>query len=181
MKLRDVLKTQNISLEVEFYPWERAQSYSKKPGYLGYFPSWPEEVSEGFIGSKAVDSSRIGVLTSSKKPISWSSVNALFQGNKVGLVGSYVYPQAIETAKSAHRGNVDISPDEMILMKKLSTGRIDAALTDPAVMMHLANENGISNIVALKDNLEEKPLVVSVYNGNNNKQKLELLNKLLSK
>lgn len=179
VKLREVLKKQNISLEVEFYPWERAQDYAKKPGYLGYFPSWPEEVTTGFVGSKAVDSSHVGVLSSTKKTFTWESLDSMFSSKRVGLVSSYVYPKDIEAAKAKYSGNVDSSPDEAILMKKLSSGRIDAALTDPAVMLHVAKEKGVSNIVVVKDSLEEKALVVSVFDGNNNQQRLETLNKLI--
>lgn len=180
IKLREALAKQNITLEVEFYPWARAKEYAKKPGYLGFFPAWPEEAVDGFTPSAGVDSSRVGVLSSTAKNFSWSSVDALFSGKKVGLVNSYVYPAEIEAAKKTYPRSIDQSPDEMVLMKKLSSGRIDAALTDPAVMLYLAQQNKVSNIVIVKKTLEEKPLVVAVWNSAEHKQRLEQLNQLLA-
>lgn len=38
-QLRNLLGQCDIELQVEFYPWRRAQQVARQPGYLGYFPA----------------------------------------------------------------------------------------------------------------------------------------------
>ncbi len=182
-KLRQVLKKANIELIVEFYPWKRAQKLAGEPGYVGYFPAWPEEVSEGFIASDTVDLSELGLITSIKmKPkIKFDSVDELFRKFKIGYIKTYVYPANITAAIKKYPDNVDSAPHERSLMKKASIGRIDAGITDPNVTLFLAEQDSISNIVALDKILEVKPLVVSFRKGSDNVKRLQLLNELLKK
>lgn len=178
--LRQTLKKKNIELIVEFYPWERAQSYASQPDYVGYFPAWPEEVSEGFVGSEGVQNSSIGVLFRKGENVVWNSVEELFSKYKVGLVKSYVYPQVIQDASAAHPNNVEPASNEVTMLKKLNGGRMDAAITDPKVMLYYATEEKIGNVEVSPTILEEKPLVVSFSDRPDNKPRLELLNSILS-
>ncbi|WP_147822445.1 transporter substrate-binding domain-containing protein [Salidesulfovibrio onnuriiensis] len=176
-KLRDLLQKEGIELKVEFYPWARAQKLASTADYVGYFPAWPEEVTEGFTASEPVDWSEIGVLTYKGSGLQWSGVDALF-GEMVGLVGTYTYPQNITAAAAKNPANVDKASNEVALLKKLSGKRFRAAITDPAVMLYLASKEGIDNIETLKV-LEKKALVVAFRNGADNKKRMELLKKLL--
>ncbi|AWL12385.1 hypothetical protein HMF8227_01915 [Saliniradius amylolyticus] len=178
-ELRSVLKQKGINLEVEFYPWKRAQEYAANPDYVGYFPAWPEEVGKGFMGSKGVQNSSVSVLYRQGNDVSSASMMDLFSSYKVGLIKTYVYPDAIEQAAKKHPQNVDLSPNEQSLLKKLSAGRMDAAITDPKVMMYYADQSGVDNIKAAERAIETKPLVVSFAARDDNKARLELLNSLI--
>ena len=92
-KLRKLLKKAGIELSVDFYPWVRAQNQARKKEYVGYFPSWIEEVREGFLSSPTIDFSSIGVLSYTGSTTKWRTIDALFQENQVGLVHGYGYPR----------------------------------------------------------------------------------------
>lgn len=180
-KLRQVLRKEGIELIVEFYPWKRAQMLAGKPDYIGYFPAWPEEVSKGFMASKAVDTSELGVVTSKKiQPVlQFDSIDALFKRFNVGYISTYVYPDKIVRAIKSFPENANSTPHEMSLMKKISIGRIDAGITDPNVTLYLAQREGIDNIVSIQPIIEKKPLVVAFRDGDDNVKRLKLLNDLL--
>lgn len=177
--LRSLLEKKGIKLLVEFYPWKRAQHKAGSEGYVGYFPAWPEEVAEGFVASPPIDKSELGVLTRTDQDISYESMNSLFKKYRVGIVWTYVYPDKIVTAVQKHPRHVDKSSNETALMKKLSVGRIDVALTDPNVMLFLAGKKDIDNIKALDETIREKPLLLAFRDDPQNLKKLELLKKLL--
>lgn len=180
-KLRLLLEEHGITLVVEFYPWKRAQHLAGKSEYIGYFPAWPEEVGKGFTASPAVDTSVIGYIKRKDDKIDFDTVEGLFENYKVGIVSTYVYPASVEAAMKAHPKNTDKSSDEVSLLKKLSGGRFQVALTDPNVMMYLAGKEGISNVEPLPKILENKPLVISFRQGADNQKRIDFLKKILGK
>lgn len=180
-KLRMLLEKEGITLVVEFYPWKRAQYLAGKQDYVGYFPAWPEEVTEEFVASSPVDMSEIGAIKQSGETVNFDTVEGLFAEYKVGIVSTYVYPKAVVAAMKAYPQNVEKNADEMTMLKKLSGGRFDVALTDPNVMMYLAGQHGIGNVEAMTKILENKPLVVSFRKGQDNEKRIQLLEKLLKK
>lgn len=177
--LRELLSKEGIKLLVEFYPWKRAQKLAQKDGYVGFFPAWPEEVGSGFVASPPIDWSTINVLKRTKDTITFSSIDELFKNNRVGIVKTYVYPKAINDAMAKYPKNVDKSPSEVSLVKKLSMERIKVAITDPNVMLYLANKEGIDNIEADKE-IMKKELVIAFRKGKDNEKRLTLLKKILN-
>ena len=179
-KLREVLQKEGIRLIVEFYPWARAQHLAKTQDYVGYFPAWPEEVSEGFIASSPVDWSEIAILKRSGEKITFENIEDLFKKYNVGLVGTYTYPKAIQDAAQKYADHADLAPHETSLLQKLSQGRHPVAITDPNVMMFLADKHGIHNVETLQI-LMKKELVIAFRDGEDNKARIQLLQKLLKK
>ena len=176
-KLRTLLKKEGIELIVEFYPWARAQDIARGEDYVGYFPAWPEEICEGFIASPPVDWSDIGVLTYMNSGLEWTNLEDLFN-DKIGLISTYTYPESITKLAQARPQNVDPTPNEMSLLKKLSAKRLKSAITDPTVMHYLAEKEGIGNIKTVKL-LGKKALIIAFRNNPDTLKKLELLQKLL--
>ncbi|MCP4715830.1 MAG: transporter substrate-binding domain-containing protein [Deltaproteobacteria bacterium] len=177
-KLRELLKKAGIKLIVEFYPWKRSQEKAKTNEYVGYFPAWPEEVYEGFIASPPVDWSEVGILKQSKSSINFESIDDLFKKYRVGIVSTYTYPKVINDAMQKYPAHVDGTMNEKSLLKKLSVGRHPVAITDPNVMQYLAEREGISNINSVKI-IMKKELVIAFRDGEDNKQRLNLLKNLL--
>lgn len=176
--LRELLSKEGIKLLVEFYPWKRAQKFAKKDDYVGFFPAWPEEVGSGFVASPPIDWSSINILKRTKETITFNNIDELFKNNKVGIVKTYVYPLIINKAMEKYPKNVDKSPSEASLLKKLSMKRIKVAITDPNVMIYLANKEGIDNIEPGKE-IMKKELVLAFRAGKDNEKRLKLLKKLL--
>lgn len=178
-KLRELLEKEGIKLVVEFYPWKRAQIMAKSKEYVGYFPAWPEEVGTGFIASPPVDWSGIGILKKSEVHLDFDSIDDLFRKYNIGVIGTYKYPDIIDRAMKKYPDHVDSAPHEISLLKKLSAKRHDAAITDPKVMLYLAEKEGISDIVTVMQIMEKKELVLAFRNDAENRHRINLLKKLL--
>jgi len=179
-KLRELLKKEGIELVVEFYPWARAQKIAQTKDYLGYFPAWPEEVKEGFVASLPVDWSYIAVMTYSGSKATWEGIDKMFANYRVGIIDTYTYPQDIADAMKKYPQNTKSAPDELSLVKMLSSkSRFEVALTDPNVMLYFAKKNNIDNIQILNQNIQKKELVISLRQGEDNIKRIELLQKIL--
>ena len=178
-KLKELLKKADIKLIVEFYPWNRAKKIvENNSDYVGIFPAWPEDVFENAIISAAVDWSEISVLRRFDTQVSFSSIDELFKKYSVGIVISYIYPKVVNEAINKYPQHVDGSSNEIALLRKLSTGRDQVAITDPKVMLYLAQQQGINNVEVV-EKIMNKALVVAFRDDEENKKRLTLLNKLL--
>jgi len=177
-KLRQILAREGIRLEVEFYPWKRAQALAGTEDYVGYFPAWPEEVADGFVASAPVDWSEIAVMSHQGSGVTYKSVDQLFSDYAVGLVKTYVYPDAVQQAMKAHPGQVEEAPTEASLVEKLSKGRHPAAITDPNVMQYYAAQQGLDNIRKLAT-VMEKELVVALRDDAENSGRIQRLKKMM--
>nr|WP_321514309.1 hypothetical protein [uncultured Pseudodesulfovibrio sp.] len=178
-KLRKLLENEGIELIVEFYPWARAQDIAQQENYVGYFPAWPEEVGEGFVASSPVDWSDLAVMTYVGSGLEWTGLEALFEF-KVGLVKSYEYPDGISRYARKRIENVDATPNETALLRKLSCERIKVAITSPTVMFYLAEKLAIDNVTILK-RVGKTPLVVAFRKTPENLKRRRLLEELLKK
>ena len=179
-QLRQLLKKEDISLIVEFYPWKRAQSKAKTEEFIGYFPAWPEEVKKGFIASPAIDMSEIAIIKNTDSVVEYDNIEDLFSKYVVGLVMTYSYPKTIDKAAKNNPENVDNAPNEVALMKKLSGGRHPVAITDPNVIQYLADKNGVGNI-QVEEIVMKKELVISFSDTPENRKRIKLLKKLTDK
>lgn len=176
--LRALLRQEGVRLCVEFYPWARAQARARSHEYIGYFPAWPEEVKAGFVPSPPVDWSAVGVLTHGSRRLSFESIDDLFRKYSVGIVQTYAYPSPIREAMERYPEHVDASPNEMSLLRKLVKGRHRVAVTDPRVMMFLAEQEGIADIELVRV-LMKKELVIAFRDDAENRARLERLQRLL--
>ena len=177
-KLTELLKKENITLIVEFYPWHRAKYLVQtNPKYLGIFPAWPEDVFDNALISPAIDWSEIAILKLSEQELTFDSIDNLFKEYPVGVVSTYIYPDIIENAIKKYPHNVEHAPNEYSLLMKLSKGRGLAAITDPKVMFHLAEKEGIKDLEATV--LMKKELVLALRDDAENRRRMKILTKLL--
>jgi polar amino acid transport system substrate-binding protein len=180
-KLRDILKKEDIKLIVEFYPWNRSKALvANNKEYIGVFPAWTDGVFDGAIISPSVDWSKISILKLSENIVSFKSIDELFEKYSVGVVETYVYPKEISDAMEKYPHNVEGASNEVTLLKKLSIGRGIVAITDPKVMLYLAEKEGISNI-EIVSTIMNNELVVALRDDDENRKRLKLLVKLLKK
>lgn len=177
-KLKNLLAKKDIQLQVEFYPWARAQKIAEKEDYTGYFPAWPEEVKDGFVASPPIDQSQIAVMKNINVKIKYNNLSELFANYKIGIVRTYAYPVYITDVMSKFSNNISPVPSEKALAKMLNVNRFSFAITDPNVMTFLANQQGLENISVLKV-LNTSPLVISLTKNSDTKRKNKLLRTLL--
>ena len=178
-KLRELLKKEDITLIVEFYPWKRAKYIvATNSEYVGIFPAWPEDIFEGAIISSAVDWSEVSVLKRKEDIITFESLEQLFKKYRVGVVGSYIYPKEISDAMRKYPQHVDAALNELLLLKKLVKGRDNAAITDPNVMFYLAEKEGESNL-EIVSSIGNKELVLAFRDDEMNRERVKVLERLL--
>lgn len=178
--LRNILRQCDIELQVEFYPWRRAQQIARQPGYLGFFPAWPIEVHEGFVSSGEVTSSHLALMAMMDNDIEVSDVDQAFAEHRVGIVKSYVYPRPFQALIERFPQSIDAAAtSELSLLKMLSMGRFHLAVTDPTVMEYLAQRNGIGEVRVAKM-LFDAPLVIALRDQPDNQQNIVLIKRLLS-
>ena len=127
--LRAALKAEGIDLEVEFYPWSRALEKGAQTDFVGIYPSWPEEVPEGFVGSASFFESPVGFVEPKGKPLVWSTLDDL-AGKKIGIVQDY--GNTVEFMQLVNSGVIDAKPvtDDLTNIRKVAGGRIDGAFID---------------------------------------------------
>lgn len=176
--LRALLQPHGIRLEVEFYPWRRAQMLAQSEGYIGYFPAWPEEVQPGFVGSSAIDYSHLAIIKRSNQSLHFSTLDALFREYRIGLVKTYVYPHYIADLIEKYPEQVIWAETEKALMRKLSIGRHPVAITDPKVMRYQVDQEQLPNI-ELHSILEQTPLVIALRNQDDNYIKINRLQSII--
>lgn len=178
--LRKALENADIRLEVDYMPWTRAQAVAQTANYVGYFPAWPEEVLDGFVASAPVSLSLVGVMQREYTTASWTTIEEMFQNYRVGFVRSYVYPAALQRQIYHYYDPEDGAENEHDLARVLAAGRVDFALTDPAVMLHVAEELSLRGIDKNAKILQKHPLVMAISMKSGHEAKLELINKLLA-
>jgi polar amino acid transport system substrate-binding protein len=162
-------KAEGHELIVDFYPWSRAvnsalQANSK---YVGYFPEYMHETSD-FIFSDATGTGPLGLVQNSAKPITFSSVNDL-SGKRIGVVQDYVNTKELDDMIASGTIKGDAAPSDVLNIKKVAAGRIDAAVIDANVLKYLLATDkslaGIKSKVAMNTTLlEDKKLYIAFRN-----------------
>ena len=177
--LRNVLRRCNIELQVEFYPWRRAQEIARSSDYLGYFPAWPEEVRSGFVQSHPVTSSNLAVMGLSDSEVAPDDLSQLFERYRVGVVNSYTYPANVHALMQQYAANTDSgATSDLSLLKMLVAKRFDLAITDPTVLQYLADKEGAGELKIIKL-LPDLPLVIALRSAPDNQPRIELIKRLL--
>jgi polar amino acid transport system substrate-binding protein len=178
-KLRKLLAKENITLIVEFFPWNRAKKLvESNHDYIGIFPAWPEDVFDGAIISPAIDWSEIAIVKVSDQVINVESIDDLFKKHSVGIVRTYKYPKVIDDAIKKYPHHVETASNELSLLKKLLVGRGEVAITDPNVMQYLAQKEGAINI-EIVSSIMKKELVLAFRDDEENRTRLKKLVSLL--
>ena len=150
---------------------------AKGKDYIGYFPAWPSEVQAGFKASPPIGLSRLAVIKHHEFGLNFKTLNDLFANYRIGLVNTYVYPKEVDQLASAHPDQVIWANNEVSLIRKLSLGRHQAALTDPKVMSFQIKQLNIQ-LVSL---LEQVPLVIAFRDQADNQRNIRLLQQIIRK
>lgn len=178
--LAELLKTKNIDLVVKFYPWKRAVAMSHSKEFVGYYPSWPEDVLEGFVASPTIAWSEHAIIQAYDEELSFSSIDQLFERYKVGIVRDYTYPASIEAAIQKYPHNVESVTNELSLLKMLAAKRTDVVISDPLVMEFTAAKTGASINIIVNQVITKKELVLGFRIGEDNIKRIKLLQELLA-
>ncbi|MGV2976006.1 substrate-binding periplasmic protein [Roseibium alexandrii] len=177
--LRASLAKIGVTLEIDYMSFPRAKALAKSGRYIGYFPAWPEEIIEGFKGSRPIMMSQVGVVHRQDSSVSWRNTHDLFENYPVGYVRSFVYPVEIQEEVEHHATTATGVDTEQDLVRMLAAGRIEVAVTDPSVMLRVSEKMGITGLVANKYILFRKPLVLAFSGERDNVSRRVRLNNVL--
>ncbi|WP_156958938.1 hypothetical protein [Labrenzia sp. DG1229] len=180
-RLRSLLARAGISLEVEFMPWTRARAISVTKDFVGYFPASPSEVGKGYIPTKPVAFSRVGIIKRVETTLSWTTVEDLFAKYRIGFVRNHIYPADLQRLIYQHYQPEDGTENEEDLARILAAGRVDAALTDPEVILLLADKLSLNGIDKSAEILQAQPLSLAIHRSSGYEERLDLLNELIEK
>ena len=178
--LRDALKKVDVELIVEFLPWTRAKLTAKDESHVGYFPSWQDEVDEGFIASPQIDNSELSVIKRAGKEVKYTNMEELFRNYNVGVVSNYVYPKDVMNVMKIHPTHVERAISDEILMRKLVADRQPVVLTSAKVITHLAKKEKKQDFIEVVAEIQQMPLVMAFRNDKDAQRKIEMLTKALN-
>lgn len=181
--LRAALNAEGIELEVEFYPWTRAIETAKEPGYAGVYPSWPEDVADGFSASAVLFKSPVGFVEPKVKPLVWSKLDDL-KGKKIGTVQDY--GNTPEFMRLIKLGSIktEVVGDDLTNIKKVAADRLDGAFIDLNNLSYFLKNDAkdlASKVQANPKVLDSKDLVLAVNKQFSNKKANAILNSGIAK
>jgi polar amino acid transport system substrate-binding protein len=181
--LRAALKAEGIELVVEFYPWSRAIETAKGPDYAGVYPSWPEDVGEGFSKSPMLFKSAVGFVEPKAKPLVWSKLADL-KGKTIGTVQDYGNTTEFMALIKDGTIKTQVVVDDMTNIKKVAGGRIDGAFIDLANLDYFLKNDAKDVAASVQANakvLDTKDLVLGINNKFANKNAAEIIKRGVAK
>lgn len=180
--LREAMKSVGVEVEFEFLPWTRAiKEGADAKKYVGYYPSWPEDVQAGFTGSSSIFKSPIGFIEPKGKALSWNQLSDL-KGKTIGSVQDYGNTKEFNKLVADGVIKTEVVPGDDINVRKVAGGRLDGAIIDinnakwflATDMKNLADKVQINAKV-----LENKDLMIAL--NANSKEKAKKLEEALKK
>ncbi|MDT8989431.1 transporter substrate-binding domain-containing protein [Curvibacter sp. APW13] len=181
--LRAALKAEGIDLVVEFYPWTRAIDTAKDPAYAGVYPSWPEDVGDGFIKSPVLFKSPVGFVEPKAKPLVWNKLEDL-KGKTIGTVQDYGNtPEFMALIKNGTI-KTQVVVDDLTNIKKVAGGRIDGAFIDLANLDYFLKNDAKDVAASVQANskvIDTKDLVLGINEKFANKKAAEIVKRGISK
>lgn len=181
--LRAALKAEGIELVVEFYPWSRAIETAKNPAYAGVYPSWPEDVGEGFTKSPVLFKSAVGFVEPKNKPLVWSKLDDL-KGKTIGTVQDY--GNTAEFMKLIKSGAIktQVVVDDITNIRKVAGGRVDGAFIDLANLDYFLKNDAkdiASSVQANARAVDTKDLLLAINDKFANKNAAEIIKRGIAK
>jgi len=124
--------------KIEYFPWTRAMQLGMKdPQYAGYFPAYyTEERARQCHFSAPIGSSTVGFAYLRNAPLQWNALQDL-ASLRVGVVAGFSNGPAFDNAVRDGKLNPDASPSDMLNLRKLLAGRVDAVVIDKLVLRYL--------------------------------------------
>jgi polar amino acid transport system substrate-binding protein len=125
-------------IQVDYFPWVRAMQLGlRDPHYAGYFPAYyTEERARQCYFSASIGSSTVGLAYLKSTPLRWQTLQDL-SGLTIAVVAGFSNGPAFDALVREGRLHVDASPSDMLNLRKLVAGRVDAAVIDKLVLRYL--------------------------------------------
>ncbi|MEQ9488174.1 MAG: transporter substrate-binding domain-containing protein [Alphaproteobacteria bacterium] len=124
-----------------FLPWKRAISYaaSEKNEIIGYYPGYHCNHEKGFIASRSIGKSELGLAERVDNDITWNTLDDL-AAYRIGTVIGYANTEDFDKRVRDKRITVITAHDDKSNLQNLADGQIDLAVVDPQVFKHLTRK-----------------------------------------
>lgn len=149
-----ILARAGHTLETGVFPWNRAVHLAERdPLWLGVYPEYYSEGDDAEKGgsrclySKSFGVSPVGFVQPASKPISWATLDDL-KAYRIGVVEGYVNEAQFDEMVARGDIRTDATTTDTLNIRKVAAGRIDAAVVDREVLVHLLSDGGELNDVA---------------------------------
>jgi polar amino acid transport system substrate-binding protein len=132
-------------LQVDYFPWARAMRIGlRDTRYAGYFPAYyTEERARHCYFSEPIGTSTIGLAYLNSAPLQWQTLQDL-SSLRIAVVAGFSNGASFDEMMRNGRLHVDASPSDMLNLRKLLAGRVDAVVIDKLVLRYLLlNESGL--------------------------------------
>ncbi|PKG56933.1 ABC transporter [Shewanella sp. Choline-02u-19] len=178
---RAALAAVGHKVEVDFYPWSRAVRMASRADskYSGYLPEYAYPT-EKFVFSDSMGSSPLGLVEQKRHPISWSEQSDLNQYN-IGVVQGYVNTEQLDNMIAQGVQPVEVVASDIHNIKKVVSGRIDAAVIDVYVLRYLLAQPDMESVASRvqlnKRTLTKKELYIAFKNNVEGKKWRDLFNR----
>jgi polar amino acid transport system substrate-binding protein len=125
-------------VQVDYFPWTRAvQLGMRDTHYAGYFPAYyTDERARQCYFSASIGSSTVGLAYLKSAPLQWQTLQDL-SGLTIAVVAGFSNGPAFDALVREDRLHVDPSPSDMLNLRKLVAGRVDAVVIDKLVLRYL--------------------------------------------
>ena len=159
----EALKASGQRVEVQFFPWSRAvRLVDSDSAYVGFFPAYySRERAARYLYSDPVGHSQVVFLERTDTPVKWTSYDDL-QGQRIGVVRGFVNTEALDARIASKVLLAEESPDDRSNILKLVAGRIDLAVVDRQVYMHLVQTD--PQLARVAAQLQTNPKVLESKN-----------------
>lgn len=158
--VREAFKAVGYKVDIQFLPWQRVMATAKDSSEVaGYFPEYPDE-RDGFTLSPVIGTGPLGLILRKDSTPPAPTAEAI-KRLKLGVVSGYINAAPVKAAIAA-----GLKPEEAVSdvlnIRKLAAGRIDAAEIDRFVFEHLLRTDptlaDVKNSVVFALPLEELTL-----------------------
>lgn len=159
----EALKASGQRVEVQFFPWSRAvRLVDSDSAYVGFFPAYySRERAARYLYSDPVGHSQVVFLERTDTPVKWTSYDDL-QGQRIGVVRGFVNTEELDARIASKVLLAEESPDDRSNILKLVAGRIDLAVVDRQVYMHLVQTD--PQLARVAAQLQTNPKVLESKN-----------------
>lgn len=136
--VRDAFAAAGYTLRIQFVPWSRAVRMAQtNPNVAGYFPEYRSpKVEATCVLSDSLGRSPLGLAERREQPLQWQHLPDL-ASYTLGVIQDYVNTEELDQRIRSGQQRVDQSVDDASNLLKLANRRIDAAVIDPYVFLHL--------------------------------------------
>ncbi len=130
--IAQALESRNLTLQSQTMPWKRAVSQAMEgDGHDGFYPSSPAECAGagGQLSRLPIGQYQFALAQPEAAPVTWNQPEDLTR-LRIGIVDGYDNGPLIDRLRQQGRLVTDTAQNDMLNLRKLQAGRIDAAVVE---------------------------------------------------